>query len=226
MVEGQNLNFAIPSERIANLNFNEEEKAFTTEELFEQEVKDKKDSDYVWEAFEKAIYYLFEKEYEKALPYLKMAIQAEPAFAYVGIGVCYQELKSYTKAIHAYKQAINIIPNKLNCVDIYIKISVIYDKLGDFAEAIEACKQAIRIDPNNGIAFYNMGLVYFKLHDSTQAIEASKQAIRIDPDNIASHFLLGFAYVKNGNVNLALNEYKILKGLDIEEANKLFDLIY
>lgn len=208
MVEGQNLNFAIPSERIANLNFNEEEKAFTTEELFEQEVKEKKDSDYVWEAFEKAIYYLFEKEYEKALPYLKIAIQVEPAFAYVGIGICYQELKFYTKAIQAYKQAINIIPNKLNCVDIYIKLSVIYDKLGDFAEAIEACKQVIRIDSNNGIAFYNMGLVYFKLHDSTQAIEASKQAIRIDPDNINAYFLLGGAYGALGYNKDAIEVFK------------------
>jgi len=226
MVEGQNLNFAIPSERIANLNFNEEEKAFTTEELFEQEVKDKKDSDYVWEAFEKAIYYLFEKEYEKALPYLKIAIQVEPAFAYVGIGICYQELKSYTKAIQAYKQAINIIPNKLNCVDIYIKLSVIYDKLGDFSEAIEACKRAIRIDPDNGKAYYNMGLAYFKLHDFTRAIEACKQAIRIDPDNANAHLGLGFAYSTIGDKSSALDEYKILKELDIDKANKLFDFIY
>jgi len=45
-IEGQNLNFAIPSERIANLNLIEEKKTITTEELFEQENKEKKDSDY------------------------------------------------------------------------------------------------------------------------------------------------------------------------------------
>ncbi|GAH92604.1 unnamed protein product, partial [marine sediment metagenome] len=47
MIEGQNLNFAIPSERIANLNLKEEKKTFTTEEIFGQENKEKKDSD--WE---------------------------------------------------------------------------------------------------------------------------------------------------------------------------------
>jgi len=260
MVEGQNLNFAIPSERIASLNLIEEKKTSITEEVFGQEEKEKKDSDYVWEAFEKAIYFLLEKEYEKALPYLEIVIQIEPAFAYVGMGICYQELKSYTKAIQAYKQAINVTPDNLNCVDIYIKLSVIYDKLGEFAEAIEACKQAIRIDPDNGKAYYNMGLAYLKLHDFTQAIEACKrtiridpdnvdayfllggaygvlgcnkdaievfmQAIRIDPDNIVAHFLLGFAYVKTGDINSALNEYKILKELDIDKANELFDIIY
>ena len=162
MVEGQNLNFAIPSEMIVKLNLIEKKNTITTEELFEQKEKDKKDSDYVWEAFEKAIYYLFEKEYEKALPYLEIVIQIEPAFAYVGMGICYQELKSYTKAIQAYKQAINIIPNNSNCVDIYIKLSVIYDKLGNFAEAIEACKQAIRIDPDNGKATTIWGLLTVK----------------------------------------------------------------
>ena len=67
MVEGQNLNFAIPSERIARLNLMEEEKTFTTEELFEQEDKEKKDSDYAYEALDKALYFTFVKEeYEKA----------------------------------------------------------------------------------------------------------------------------------------------------------------
>ena len=219
MVEGQNLNFAIPSERIANLNLAEEKETSITEDLFEQENKVKKDSDYVWEAFEKAIYYLFEKEYEKALPYLKIAIQVEPAAAYVGIGICYQELKSYTKAIQAYKQAINIIPNKLNCVDIYIKLSVIYDKLGDFSEAIETCKQAIRIDPDNGKAYYNIGLAYIKLHDFTRAIEACKQAIRIDPDNVDTYFLLGSAYGVLDRHKDAIEVFKQAIRIDPDNAN-------
>jgi len=42
MVEGQNLNFAIPSERIARLNLAEEKKKSITEELFKQESKTKK----------------------------------------------------------------------------------------------------------------------------------------------------------------------------------------
>jgi len=33
-------------------------------------------------------------------------------------------------------------------------------------------------------------------------------------------------YLITGDRNLALNEYKILKDLDIDLANKLFDLIY
>jgi len=37
---------------------------------------------------------------------------------------------------------------------------------------------------------------------------------------------LGGTYFIIGDKNSALNEYKILKELDIDLANKLFDLIY
>ena len=58
------------------------------------------------------------------------------------------------------------------------------------------------------------------------AIEPFKQAISIDPSNAFYHFYLGGSYVEIGNKSSALDEYKILKNLDIDLANKLFDLIY
>jgi len=158
-IEGQNLNFAIPSERIANLTLTKEEKTLTTEELFEQGEGEKKDFDYIWEAFSKASYFMDKEEYEKALPYLEIAIKTDipllKAQAYLFIGYCYGKLKSYTNAIEAYKQA-----------------------------------------------------------------------IRINPDYALAHYNLGVTYILIGDTNAALNEYKILKELDIDKANELFDLIY
>ncbi len=92
MVEGQNLNFAIPSERITNLTLTKEKKTSITEELFEQEKKDEKDSDYVWKAYDKALYFIDKEEYEKALPYLEIVIKTDlsslKAWAYFSIGYC------------------------------------------------------------------------------------------------------------------------------------------
>ena len=194
IVEGQNLNFAIPSERIASLNLIEEEKTFTTEELFEQEEKDKKDSDYAYEAYDdKALYFIDKREYEKALSYLEIVIKTDisslKAWAYFQIGYCYDELGNYTKAIEAYKQA-------------------------------------IRIDPDYAIAHYNLGVIYGHLGFHKDAIEAFKQAIRIDPDYVRAHLGLGIIYLMVGDKSSALHEYKILKELDIDKANELFDLIY
>jgi Tfp pilus assembly protein PilF len=192
-IEGQNLNFAIPGERIANLILSKEKKTLTSEELFGQEEKNKKDSDYAYEAYDKALYFIDKREYEKALPYLEIAIKTDvsslKAWTYFNIGYCYGELNSYTKAIEAYKQA-------------------------------------IRINPDDAITHYNLGVIYYELGFYKEAIEVFKQAIRIDPDFVEAHGGLGVAYLLIGDRNSALNEYKILKELDIDLANKLFDLIY
>jgi len=158
-IEGQNLNFAIPSERIANLDLTEEKETSVGEELFEQEEKEKKDSDYAYEAYNKALYFIDKREYEKALLYLEIAIKTDisslKAWAYFKIGFCYGKLKFYAKAIEAFKQA-----------------------------------------------------------------------VRINPDDAKAHYGLGVTYHLIGDDNSALKEYKILKELDIDLANKLFDMIY
>ena len=59
-----------------------------------------------------------------------------------------------------------------------------------------------------------------------KAIEAFKRVIRKNPDDARMHYLLGLQYVDSGNRGSALEQYQILKKLDTERANKLFDYIY
>ena len=58
------------------------------------------------------------------------------------------------------------------------------------------------------------------------AMGAYKQAIRLKPDSVKAHLDLGMAYLKVGDKGSALEEFKILKKLDQESANRLFNLIY
>jgi len=48
----------------------------------------------------------------------------------------------------------------------------------------------------------------------------------LKPDFAEAHCMLGLAYLMTDNKGSALEEYKILKTLDAEQANKLFNLIY
>ncbi len=168
-------------------------KTFTTEELFEPEEKDKKEANYAYDAYHKALYLIDKKEYEEALPYLETASKTDvlslKARAYFNIGFCYDKLKAHTKAREAYIQA-------------------------------------IRINPNHAEAHYYLGLDYVIFGFRIFAIEAYKQAIRINPYYTEAHYSLGVAYLLIRDRDSALNEYKILKELDIDAANKLFDLIY
>ena len=69
-------------------------------------------------------------------------------------------------------------------------------------------------------------MVYGKLGDSTTEISSYKEAIRIDPDFVPAHYNLGYALFQKGDKSAALDEYKILKDLDQDAADKLFNLIY
>jgi S1-C subfamily serine protease/Tfp pilus assembly protein PilF len=211
MVEGQNLNFAIPSEKIANLNLKEEKKISTSEELFGQESKAKEDSDFYTEAYQKALYFINDKEeYEKALPYLEIAIKADilslKEDVYFYIGFCNDNMGNYSKAIEAYKQAISINPDYAYT---YYFLGSAYYSLSLYKESIEAYKQGTRIEPpNNAIVYYNIGLACDSLSLYKDAIEAYKQSIRIDPDDAESYNNLGFDYYNLSLYKDAIEAYK------------------
>ena len=222
-IEGQNLNFAIPSEKITSLNLMEEEKTFSTEELFEPEEKDKKDSDYAYEAYDKALYFIDKEEYEKALPCLEIVIKTNisslKALAYFQTGFCYGYLNSNRKAIEAYKQAIRIDPD---CAIAHNNLGVAYGKLGFYKDAVEAFKRAIRIDPDDASAHNNLGYAYGQLGFYKDAVEAFKQAIRIDPDDASAHYNLGATYGELGFYKYAIEAFKQAIRIDPYNINAHF----
>ena len=129
-----------------------------------------------------------------------------------------------------YKKAIRAFKQAIrirpDCADAHTYLAFVYVLLGHHYEAIVACKQALLIKPDCLEAQVILGGAYLNLGRYTEAIEAQKQAIRIKPDNATAHFGLGTAYLRSGNRSSALDQYKILKDLDKKLANELFNLIY
>ncbi len=74
--------------------------------------------------------------------------------------------------------------------------------------------------------WFYLGYYYGEAGMYREAIEAYKQAIRIKPDDANAHHNLGVTYLILNDRGSALVQYKILKDLDTELANKLFNLIY
>jgi tetratricopeptide (TPR) repeat protein len=138
------------------------------------------------------------------------------------LGGTYFSLGRWQDAIDAYKQAIRIKPNY---ADAHYNLGASYDKLGRWQDAIEAYKQAIRINPVDAGAYSNLGVAYLSLGRWQEAIEACKEAIKIKPYFAGAHNNLGVAYLKMGDKNSALAEYNILKSLNSELANNLFEKI-
>jgi len=154
----------------------------------------------------------------------RQAIRIEPDFAeaHLGLGVAYGKLGRYQDAVEAFKQAIRIKPD---LADAHYNLGAACGKLGRYQDAVESYNQAIRIEPDFAEAYLGLGVVYGKLGHYQDAVEAFKQAIRIKPDYADAHYSLGIAYFLTGDKGSALEEYNILKTLDMDKANKLFNLI-
>lgn len=163
--------------------------------------------------------------YSEAIEAYKQAIRKKPDYtmAYTYLGLTYSQLGRYNEAIEVYKQSIRINPDY---ADAHHNLGHAYYQLRRYNEAIEAFMQAIRINPENALSHYNLGLTYTQLGRYTEAIGAYKQAIYINPNHTNAHYNLGLMYLIIGDNGAAFEEYKILKDLDKDLANKLFDLIY
>jgi len=163
--------------------------------------------------------------WQDAIESYKRAIRIKPDFAetHYNLGLNYGKLGRYQDEIESYKQAIRIKPDY---AEAHFFLGLTYGKLGRYRDEIESCKQAIRIKPDYAEAHYFLGIAYSNLGRYQDEIEAYKQAIRIKPDYAEAHYVLGITYLQIRDKGSALEEYKILKTLNTELANKLFNLIY
>ena len=62
--------------------------------------------------------------------------------------------------------------------------------------------------------------------DAEKMIEDAKEEVRKNPDDADAHYNLGLAYCGSEDRGSALEQYKILKNLNTELANELFNKIY
>ncbi len=218
IVAGQNLNFAIPGERIARLAIHQGETLSEREEI---RIKD-------WLASAEGLYaiglrFLWAENYEKALPYFVETIKKNPehAQAYFQIGYCLAKLGQYQEAIGPYQQAIRINPKD---ADIHNNLCVAYGMTGRYGDAIESCGQAIRLKSDLAEAHNNLGWSYQRLGRYQEGIQACKKAIRLKPDFAAAHYNLGNNYSSLKKYDEAIDSYKEAIRIKFDYAEGHLDL--
>ncbi|HMK52450.1 MAG TPA: tetratricopeptide repeat protein [Thermodesulfobacteriota bacterium] len=202
IVAGQNLNFAIPGQRIARMAIHQGETLSAREE---GRMKD-------WLASAEGVYtsglrYLLAEEYEKALPYFLETVRRNPKHgkAYFQIGYCRAKLGQYPGAIEPYKQAILLSPDD---ADIYNNLCVALGMAGRYDEAIQSCEQAIGLKPDLAEAYNNLGWTYQKSGRYQESILSCKEAIRLKPDFAMAHYNLGNNYFALKKYEDAIDSYK------------------
>ena len=203
--EGQNLNFAVPAERISQLKISDVQ-TFTN--LAAETQKNKRST--AERLYSQGLAQLSRDDYARALPYFEKATDADPNYAeaWYQAGYCYGILGRHAEALKASRQAARLRPDWSAT---YVNIGVSSYATGAFKEAADAYRQAIRIDDNNAETQYSLGLVLNKLNRTDEEIVAYRRAVALRPDYVNAIERLGLALFKQKRFSEAAGAFDQLK---------------
>jgi tetratricopeptide (TPR) repeat protein len=99
-------------------------------------------------------------------------------------------------------------------------------RIGRHDEALNLLLKASALAPDNAQIHVDVGLAYRSKNLPEQELQAYTRAIRANPRMVTAHYHLGLLFLGQGNRKLALQQYEVLKGLDIAAAERFFKIIY
>ncbi len=178
-------------------------------------------------SYNELLFRLFDKagQYEKAIEIGQEIIRqsSDNPNDYYNLGIIYYKKEDYETAMEAYKKALSLNPN---FDPAYYNIGLVRFKQKEYLKAVEAFLKFIEFKPDNPDAHYNIGAGYLQIKKYDEAIEFLQRTIKLKPDYALAHYNLAIAYYVVGDRFSANEEYKTLKTLNLELAEKLSKIIH
>jgi tetratricopeptide (TPR) repeat protein len=209
---GQSVNFAIPSERISQLQV---APVMSLADLVASTGRNKRAK--AVQFFRDGLSFLSKDDCEKALPYFEKAVESDSNYAeaWAQAGFCNEKLGKHAEALEASKKAVSLRPS----AESYFNIGLASFYLKQYKDAAEAYRQSIKLDPyNSADAYYALGLVYRDWSKADEEIQAYKQAIKLRPDYTVAYERLGSRYLKSKKFNEAVEIFRQLAALKPGDA--------
>lgn len=215
---GQSVNFAIPSERIAQLDraVPTDAQQMSLGELVTATGRNKRAK--AVEYFRSGLSFLSKDDCQNALPYFQKASEADSGYAeaWAQAGFCNEKLGRHAEAVEASKKAVNIRPS----AESYFNIGLANYFLKQYRDSEQAYRQAIKMDPYNAAdAYYALGLTYRESGQFDDEIQAYKHALRLKPDYANAYDRLGQRYLQMKKYAEAVDAFKQLSALRPGDAN-------
>jgi tetratricopeptide (TPR) repeat protein len=189
--EGQSLNFAIPSERIAQLRIGDLRSfnSYRTEAA--------RNSRGIAESFyAQGLVHLSQDDFARALSFFERATQTDATYAeaWYQAGFCQGMLGRHKEALIASRQAAKLRPD---WTETHINIGASHFALGEYRQAADAYREAARLDQNNADAHYALGFSLEKMGRSEEAVISLRRATTIRQDFPDAYEQLGVALFKS-----------------------------
>jgi tetratricopeptide (TPR) repeat protein len=208
--EGQSLNFAVPSERIARM------KIGITRDFASFSLEASKNKRAIAERlYSKGLQLLSNDDFAKALPYFNEAVKSDPKYAeaWYQAGFSYGMLEMHEEALTASRTAARLRPE---WVETWINIGASSFALEEFEEASEAYKRAVKLDQNNPNLQYALGLSFNGLGNRDEEILAYRRAISLKPDFSDALERLGSAYMLQKRYKKAISIFESLQNYRVD----------
>jgi len=177
VINGENINLAIESSRIAKLPPN---KFMMLPELAAK-ATDKDSAEAVAASlYRSGLDSMWLGNYDGALGYFENAVNKDPkrAEAWIQVGYCKTKQGKTADAIRAYQQALQLRPDSF---EVYNKLGDAHFYAGRFSEALDSYKQAAHLQPKSAEAYYNLALTYREIGNLEMAEAQGKILQRLDP---------------------------------------------
>lgn len=188
--EGQNLNFAVPAERISQL------KIFDIQSFSNLAAETQKNKRSAAERlYSQGLAQLSRDDYARALPFFEKATDSDPGYAeaWYQASYSYGMLGRHPEALKAARQAARLRPD---WAATYTNIGASSFALGAYKDAADAYRQAIRLDDSNADLQFSLGLTLNKLNRTDEEILAYRRAVALKPDHTDALERLGLALFK------------------------------
>ncbi|MDC1047000.1 tetratricopeptide repeat protein, partial [Candidatus Pseudothioglobus singularis] len=121
--------------------------------------------------------------FEKAI-----TLKPDYAEALFNLGVAYQKLNQFDKAIESYEKALNI---QHAYPTVHLNLGIIYFQTDQLNSAIKSFEWAVAYSPNHSKAYYNLGSALQKNRQFEKAKKQFEKAISINPNYADAYDSLG-----------------------------------
>ncbi len=179
----------------------------------------------------KAYYGLLFRLYDKAGQYPEAIAVCQEIISqspdnhndYYNLGIIYSKANDHAQALEAFQKVLSLKPDFDPAL---YNIGLVYFNQKKFADAIQAFRKFAELKPDNPDAHYNIGVGYLQLKKYEQAIKPLQRALELKPDYALAHYNVALAYYVVGDRFSANEEYKTLRSLNPELAEKLRKIIH
>ncbi|MGO8988895.1 MAG: tetratricopeptide repeat protein [bacterium] len=163
-------------------------------------------------------------KYGEAVPYFNEALRINPSNAGVhnSLAATLAATGKIDEAIIHYHQALQI---DNDYADAHYDLGSLLNRLERRKEAIVQYDEVLRLQPSDAHAHYELAVILNREGKRQDAIVHLSEALRIIPNYEEAHLALGEIYLEMKKKNLAYNQYRILRTLNKDLSNILYQKI-